>query len=90
MNHEIFEWGQYQQENAKGFYVALSKKLTLRSLSQRRVTNNSNISANSILYLKRIKGMNQRTRWVLLMKKTEVKTFVQVYLYMLYGKLQER
>ncbi len=47
-------WGQCQPENVKSFYIVRSKKLTLRWLNQRRVTNNSKISANSILYSKRI------------------------------------
>jgi hypothetical protein len=45
------------------------------------MTNNSIISVNSILYLKRMWGMNQGTEWGFLMKKkTEVKSLVQVYL----------
>ncbi len=42
--YEMFKWGPYQPENVHSFYMAWSKKLT----------NNSNISANSILYSKRI------------------------------------
>ncbi len=54
VDDDMFKWGQYQPENVNSFYIAWSKKLTLCSLSQRRVTNNSNISANSILYSKQI------------------------------------
>ncbi len=54
INDEMFKWSPYQPENVNSFYIAWSKKLTLRELSQRRVTNNLNISANSILYSKRI------------------------------------
>jgi hypothetical protein len=39
------------------------------------VTNNLNISANSILNSKRIQGINQGTKWVLLMKKNKSKKF---------------
>ncbi len=90
----MFKWGPYQPENVNSFYIAWSKKyvnsfyiawskkLTLRSLGQRRVTNNLNISANSILYSKQIWGMNQRTTLVLLMKekKPDFKNLVQVSL----------
>ncbi len=69
INNEMFKWGPYQPENVNRFYIAWSKKLNLCSLSQRRVTNNLNISANSILYSKRIQGINQGTKLVLLMKK---------------------
>jgi hypothetical protein len=51
INNEMFKWGQYQPENVNSFYIAWNKKFTMRELSQRRVTNNLNISANSIVYL---------------------------------------
>jgi hypothetical protein len=54
INYEMFKQGQYQPEKAKSKYVAWCKKLTLRSLSRRRVPNNSNISANLTLYFKQI------------------------------------
>jgi hypothetical protein len=54
INNEMFKWGQCQPENVNNFFIAWSKKLTLCWLSQRRVTNNSNILANSILYSKQI------------------------------------
>jgi hypothetical protein len=50
-------------------FVWLKEKNNCALTKSTRVTNNMNISVNSILYSIRIYRMNQGTKWVLFMKK---------------------
>ncbi len=75
----MFKCVQYWPANALIFYVAWSKKITQRFTESMHSDKYFNHHGKfySILYSKEIYGMNQRTRWILLMKKLGITNIMQ-------------
>jgi hypothetical protein len=81
MNHETFKWVQYFDQKHLIFFLPCSQQKINSALIASKLSDKYlNIWLNLILYFERNQGRNQETRWVLMMKKLEIKILMQVYL----------